>query len=106
MTRRILAWVAFGLISVLYVSALVSAVGNAVLMPQMAANMGLGINATGWFWLSFGVLLPVLAFVLAWFFGRRRSGGMKLLFFAAGLSLLAIAQINVMHTVPQSIFFV
>lgn len=106
MTRRIVAWAVFALIVVLYASAVVAAVGNIVLMPQLAAQLGLGVNAVGWFWLVFGIALPVVGFVLAWLFGRGRSGGMRLLFFAAGLCLVAVVQIDVMHTIPQASFFV
>jgi hypothetical protein len=67
--------------------------------------MGLGITPSGWFWLGFGVLMPVVVYVLSLVIGRGRSAALRLLVIAAGLGVVAVVQLEVMHLVPQSGFF-
>lgn len=105
MGRRIVAWTLGALLTALYVYTVIAAVGNIVLLPRMASSMGLGITGTGWFWLVFGVLLPVAVYVLALLIGRGRSAAARLLVIAAGLCLVAAVQLEVLHLVPQSSFF-
>lgn len=105
MVGRIVAWGIGLLLTGLYASTVVSSAGNLVLLPQMAESMGLGITPTGWFWLGFGVLMPVAVYALALVIGRRRSAALRLLVLAAGLGVVAAVQLEVMHLVPQSGFF-
>ncbi|WP_449283682.1 hypothetical protein [Leucobacter sp.] len=105
MAGRIAAWAIGLLLTGLYASTVVAGVGNLVLLPQMAASMGLGITPTGWFWLGFGVLMPVVVFALSLVIGRGRSASLRLLVLAAGLGVVAAVQLEVMHLVPQSGFF-
>jgi hypothetical protein len=105
MARRIIAWTAGALLVALYAYTVIAAIGNVVLLPQMASSMGLGITGAGWFWLAFGVALPVLVLALALLIGRGRTAGPRLLVVAAGLCLVAAVQLEVLHLVPQSSFF-
>jgi hypothetical protein len=105
MARVISVWVLFVLLAALYVYMVVAAVGNLLLLPDMAAQIGLSVNGVGWFWLWLGVLLPVTAFVLAALVGRRRKSTSRLLILALGLAMAAAVQLEILHLVPQSSFF-
>ncbi|PRI10722.1 hypothetical protein [Leucobacter massiliensis] len=105
MGRRIAAWAVGAVLTALYASTVVAAVGNFVLLPQLAAQLGLGMSPLGWFWLSFGVLMPVAVFAIALVIGRRRTAGLRILVLAAGLGVVAAWQLEVMHLVPQFSYF-
>lgn len=105
MVGRIIAWVAGLLLIGLYASAAVAAVGNAIMLPEMAGSLGLGISVSGWFWLVFGIALPVFVLALALLLGRGRTAAMRVLLLAAGIGLVAAVQLEVLHLVPQSSFF-
>lgn len=105
MAGRIAAWTAAVLITVLYAYTVVAAVGNLTGLPGMADAMGLTMTAVGWFWLWFGVLLPVVVFGLALLAGRGRRAGLRILVLATGLCVVAAVQLEVLHLVPQSSFF-
>lgn len=105
MTRRIVSWGVWALITALYVYMVIAAVGNLMFLPDMATAIGLGITPTGWFWLVFGVAMPVVAYLLALFAARGRSASVRLLVLATGLCIAAAVQLEVTHLVPQSSFF-
>ena len=105
MTGKIVAWTAGVLITALYVYTVVAAVGNVILLPQMAATLGVGLTPIGWGWLVFGVALPVVVYGLALLVARRRTAGPRILVLAAGLCLVAAVQLEVLHMVPQTSYF-
>lgn len=105
MAGRIMTWLAYALLATLYVYMVVAAVGNLVLLPEMAAELGLAVNATGWFWLWLGVALPITAAAVGLLVGRRRGRGSRLLVLATALAVTAAVQLEIMHLVPQSSFF-
>lgn len=105
MAGRIIAWTVGILLTGLYISSVVAGIGNLVLLPQMAATMGLSMTPAGWFWLGFGVLLPVVVFSLSLLLARGRRASLRVLVLAAGLGVVAAVQLEVMHLVPQSGFF-
>jgi hypothetical protein len=49
--------------------------------------------------------MPVVVYVLSLVIGRGRSAALRLLVIAAGLGVVAVVQLEVMHLVPQSGFF-
>lgn len=106
MTGKIVAWLSFVVLTGLYAFMVVAAIGNLTQLPAMAAQLGLGVNALGWFWLWFGVALPLFGYLLAMFIGRGKSGGVRLLVFAAALACVAAVQLEVSLVVPPSSFFV
>lgn len=105
MTARIAAWLMFAVLAGLYVYMVVAAVGNLTLLPEMGKSLGLTVNAVGWFWLWFGVLLPALAFAVAALISRGRGGGAKLLVFATALAVAAAIQLEVSLVVAPASFF-
>lgn len=105
MAGRIIAWAAALLIVALYAYTVVAAIGNLIGIPGMADAMGLSMTGAGWFWLWFGVVIPIVVLGLALLTGRRRSAGLRVLVLAAGLCLVAAVQLEVMHLVPQASFF-
>ncbi len=105
MARKITGWALFALLTGLYAYMVVAAAGNLVLLPEMGAQLGLAVNATGWFWLWLGIALPVLAYAIALLAGRRRRGGSRLLILATALAMTAAIQLEILHLVPQSSFF-
>jgi hypothetical protein len=102
MVRNIVAWSIGIVVAGLYASMVVAAIGNLLLLPQQAASAGLSVSPTGWFWLGFGVLMPVVVFVLALLVGRRTSAGLRLLVLTVGLGVVAAWQLEVLVLVPAS----
>lgn len=105
MGARITAWVLGIIVSLLYVATVIAAIGNLVLLPQLGAEIGYDITSFGWFWLGFGILMPVIAFALALLIARKRRPAMRVLVLVAGLAVVAAIQLEVLHLVPQSAFF-
>lgn len=102
MAKRVIAWVIGILLTGLYASTVVAAVGNLLLLPEQAAVAGLGISGFGWFWLVFGVLMPVVVFALSLVIGRRKSSVLRLLVLATGLGVVAVWQLEVALLVSPS----
>lgn len=106
MAGKIASWVIGLIITALYASTVVAAVGNIIGVPSMAEAIGLGISGTGWFWLWLGVVLPVVVFGIALLFGRGRRAAARVLILGTGLCVLAAVQLEILHLVPQSSFFI
>ena len=102
---KIIAWLLFVVLTGLFAFMVVAAIGNLTQLPDMARQLGLSVNALGWFWLWFGVALPVLGYVVALFVGRRRRGGSRLLIIATALACVAAVQLEVSLVVPPTSFF-
>lgn len=104
-----MAWATGVVLTGLYAFMVVAAVGNLTQLPEMAGQLGLTVNAIGWFWLWFGVLLPVLGFLIAVLIvvlvARRRSWGTRLLIIATGLACVAAVQLEVSLLVQPTAFF-
>ncbi|WP_241095385.1 MULTISPECIES: hypothetical protein [unclassified Leucobacter] len=100
-----IVWTIGGLVTLMYGYAVVAAVGNLLGIPGIAAALGLGVSAAGWAWLSLGVALPVLVYVVALVISRRRPGWARILLLATGLCVVAVLQLDIMHVIPQSSFF-
>lgn len=105
MTRRIISWTVWAIITGLYVYMVVAAVGNIVLLPQMVSSIGVTVTGTGWFWMIFGVALPPVAYAVALILARRSTRAVRLLALATGLCATAAIQLEVLLLVPQSSFF-
>lgn len=103
--RRVLGWTLGVLLTGLYLSAVVSALGNLWYMPQFASQLGLALTPTGWLWLGLGIAVPVIVYALALLAARRRTAGPRLISLACGLCVVAVWQLDVLHLVPQSSFF-
>lgn len=105
MAKTITGWVLFAAITGLYVFMVIAAIGNMTQLPEMASSLGLAVNASGWFWLWFGVCLPVVGFIVALLAGLKRKGGAKLLLLATGLAVVAAIQLEVSLVIPPTSFF-
>ncbi|WP_125100317.1 hypothetical protein [Leucobacter chromiireducens] len=105
MVARIAWWGAGLLIAVLYVHATVTGIGNLTGMLGLAGALGMGLSAGGWLWLVFGIAMPVLVFVAALLLGRKRGGGTRILLLMAGIAVVAVVQLDVMHLIPESSYF-
>ena len=105
MAAKIVAWALGILLTVLYSYGVVTGVGNLLGISEMAALLDLTLTVTGWFWLLFGIALPLAAFAVALLVARGRSGGQRVLILATGLAVVAAVQLEVLHLVPQSSFF-
>lgn len=105
MVSKIAGWAAFLVLTGLYAYMVVAAIGNLTQLPVMAEQLGLSVNAIGWFWLWFGVALPVVGYLVALLAGWHRRGGSRLLIFAAGLACVAAVQLEVSLLVPPTSFF-
>lgn len=105
MAGKVISWSVFGLLTVLAGYMVVAAVGNLLLLPEMGASLGLQVNAVGWGWLWAGVALPVVTYALALVVARGRSVWVRVLITATALAVTAAFQLEIMHLVPQSSFF-
>lgn len=105
MLKSISAWIIGVLITVVYAYAVIAAVGNLTGMIGLGGALGTGLSATGWTWLIVGVLMPIIVFGLALLIGRKRSAWMRVLALAAGLTVVAICQIDIMHLILESSYF-
>ena len=106
MAGKITGWVAFAMLAALYVYMVVAAIGNLLQFPTSMESFGFSINSFGWFWIWFGIALPVAGFLVAAFAGRRRSGGARLLIFATALACVAALQLEISLLVPVTSFLV
>lgn len=106
MAMKISAWIAAVLVLVLYSSMAIFAVGNVLGMQELSEILQLPISGVGWWWLSFGVALPILGIAVSLLIARRSTAWVRVLVLAAGLCVCAAIQLEVSHLVPESIFFV
>lgn len=79
------------------------AVQNLVLVPQFAAQLGLGTEQVPWWLLGLDVSLPVIVFVGALFLARRRGTGVTAIVLVTGLSLVAAWSILLTAIAPLAI---
>lgn len=105
MAARIFTWALGIVLTVLYAYGVVTGVGNLLGISEMAALLDLTVTAAGWFWLVFGIALPLVGFAVALLVARGRAGGQRVLILATGLAVVAAVQLEVLHLVPQSSFF-
>src|ERR1700748_2014030 len=80
----ILVAVVFG---VIYADILWNAIGDLVNLPPAFGSL------TPWWLLIVDVVVPVVAFVIAFFLGRRRSLGARSLFFLIGLGVVSCSTV-------------
>ncbi len=73
---------------ILYAYVLWTAIGNLIQLP---AALG---SVTPWWLLILDVVLPVVVYVVAFLFGRRRSLGVRTLFFVIGATVLSVATVG------------
>lgn len=105
MTRKIISWAIGIVITALYAYMVVAAIGNVVLLPQLAATMGLAMTTIGWFWLGVGVALPVVVYAVALVIARKSGAAVRLLVLFTGLCVAAAIQLELLHLVPQTSYF-
>ena len=93
------------LAGVMLLSAVWTAVGNLVLVPQFAEGLGLSVVAVGWFWLIAQVALPVVFATLALLLTRSQSLLHRGLVLLAAAATISVISIDIMHAIPPSAFF-
>jgi hypothetical protein len=103
--RTALGWIVIVVSVTLYAYAVWSAVGNMILFPQFAAAIGLGMSASGWFWLIVQVALPFLIVTAALLLGRRRNLLVRGIILLVGVAVVSVLSIDIMHSIPQSSYF-
>lgn len=84
-----------GFFGVFYVYAMWNAVGNLVQTVQVASDLGLSLNALGWFLWIFAALFPLMVWGAAFALGSRRAAHELLLIMLSGLALVAVFWLNV-----------
>jgi len=82
-TPRWLSATVLGIAGLFYAYAVWNSVSQMITLAQD------GLSGTGWATMIFAVLFPVLVFVLAVAFGRRRGGAQQALILLAGLGVVA-----------------
>ncbi|MBL3698496.1 hypothetical protein [Leucobacter luti] len=105
MVTRVLAWVVGILLGGLYVYATVTGVGNLTGMLGLSGALGTGLSVSGWIWLVFGVAMPLILLAAALLLGRGRRAGIRILLLAAGIAVIAVLQLDLMHVIPESSYF-
>ncbi len=89
------------LTALMYVYAVVAAVGNLIGMRNVAAAIGVDLTAMGVFWLIAGIALPIVVFGCAWLLSRAYKNWTWLVLLA-GLALVAMLQLELLHLIPQT----
>lgn len=80
-------------------------IGNALVFPEFAASIGLAVNATGWFWITVQIALPIIVAALALLTARKRGALVRGVMLLAGVALVSVALIDIMHLVPNTSYF-
>ncbi|MDE0545624.1 bacitracin resistance protein [Microbacterium sp. C7(2022)] len=83
---------AFGLF---FAYAMWNAISNLVQTAQVAGDLGLSLNALGWFLWIFAAAFPLLVWAAAFALGRRRPATVLALVMVTGLALVAVFWLNV-----------
>ncbi|MET2012405.1 bacitracin resistance protein [Microbacterium chocolatum] len=84
-----------GLFGLLYAYAVWNAVGNLVETVRVAGDLGLSLNALGWFLWIFAAVFPLLVWGAAFALGLRRRAHQLALLMIVGLALVAVFWLNV-----------
>jgi hypothetical protein len=82
----------FGLFYAYY---LWDALRSLIVLPAELEEIGLGRESAPWALLITGVVVPILAFVLAFVLGLRRNFLSKVLLFLAGIAAVACLSLSV-----------
>lgn len=83
----VLGWVIAALFGLLYIYDVWEAVGTMIELPRTYASLGLDAAGIPWWALIVNLLLPVAAFAVAFWVGRRQRAGGKALVFLLGLAV-------------------
>lgn len=83
------------LFGLFYAYAIWNAVGNLVETVRVAGDLGLSLNALGWFLWIFATVFPILVWGAAFALGFRRRAHELALLMLAGLALVAVFWLNV-----------
>ncbi|MEV8266267.1 bacitracin resistance protein [Microbacterium sp. NPDC076911] len=84
-----------GFFGLFYVYAMWNAIGNLVQTVQVASDLGLSLNALGWFLWIFATLFPLLIWGAAFALASRRRAHELFLIMLTGLALVAVFWLNV-----------
>lgn len=95
-------WVVFVAIVALYVYALATAIGNWLGMSNIANILADGLSPSGILWLSVGVAIPVVTFIVASIVARGKLRWQRVLILLLGLTIVAVLQLDLMHMVPTT----
>lgn len=97
-TRRTPTWVVAtisGIFGLFFAYAMWNAIGNLVQTLQVAGDLGLGLNALGWFLWIFAAVFPLMVWGAAFALGYRRAAHELLVIMFTGLALVAVFWLNV-----------
>ncbi|MGO3832684.1 MAG: hypothetical protein ACTJGT_01850 [Microbacteriaceae bacterium] len=99
-------WFWVGCIAVigLYAYAISAAVGNWIGMDQLATILADGLSDIGRVWLVVGVAVPSLTLLVSLLIGVGKKRSTKLLLMVAGLTVVAVLQLDMMHLVPTTTY--
>lgn len=106
MATRVLSWVVGVILAGLYVYATITGIGNLIGMLGLGGALGTGLSAVGWLWLVFGIVMPLGVLIGGLLLARGRGAGIRILVLATGIALVAAVQLDVMHVIPESSYFV
>ena len=84
-----------GFLGLFYAYAVWNAIGNLVETVRVAGDLGLSLNALGWFLWLFAAVFPVLVWAIAFTLGFRRAPHELFLIMLTGLALVAVFWLNV-----------
>lgn len=105
MLKVIVAWITGVFLTILYLYAVVTAVGNLMGMSGLADTLRIGLSAAGWTWMVIGIAMPAVLLSLALILSRKRTTGIRILLLTLGITVVAVLQIDLMHLIPESSYF-
>ncbi|WP_217134403.1 hypothetical protein [Leucobacter chinensis] len=104
LSHTIWFWVGFIAVIGLYAYSISAAIGNWIGMDQLATILADGLSDIGRVWLVVGVAVPALALLVSLLIGVGKKRSTKLLLMVAGLTVVAVLQLDMMHLVPTTTY--
>lgn len=101
--RRFIRWLILGLFGLLFAYDVWEAVSNFIGIYAQGLAFGLVLTAWGWVFLLFAVVAPIILFVLAAVFSRKKSGGIAFVMFALALMVSAVITLDITLVVPLTL---
>lgn len=103
MMRRVIRWLILGLFGLLFAYDVWEAVSNFIGIYAQGLPFGLVLTVSGWIFLLFAVVAPIILFVLATIFSRKTSAVAGLVIFTLALMVSAVATLDITLVVPLTL---
>lgn len=97
---RIVFWLALVVTLLLFVYATVAAVGNVMGVYEFTKALETSFSVFGLVWSAFTILMPLIVLIIMVLIGWGKQPLPRLLLLFAGLTIVSVWQLNMLHFVP------